>query len=386
MYHFPPREEVRETSCYATPLSSPLPHGHHHTLYSSPPTNQVSSPVPVLSPSPPASPIRPLGYRAAMIRLRAEAASTSHSLHFTTNIILPSRPDANLSSGNTTFASTLLLTVRVDRPEVTFSEEGDYAGSRERCCMIWDLRHWEYEMLVDMLGVPATDDTEMGRRMTKFTTRVRQDTNEIYTRDWHAHARTARLIEAEAKMSREAWGRSMDASDLARAEVMSLRTQVVAQQTAGGRRRLQRLLEAGPQITRNWRFGSEGEGYDLTVIPTFQDLALVVLGVASKPKTMQDAVEIATELMDKKIHTFVQRQTESKRKYEDTSRNTQNQQQQNKRQNTGRAYTARSGEKNPCGESKPLCAKCNYHHDGPCAPKCHKCNKVGHYCRDYEGV
>ncbi|GJW09176.1 hypothetical protein Tco_1571599 [Tanacetum coccineum] len=102
--------------------------------------------------------------------------------------------------------------------------------------------------------------------------------------------------------------------------------------------------------------------------------------VASKPKTMQDAVEIATELMDKKIRTFAERQTESKRKFEDTSRNTQNQQQQqqNKRQNTGRAYTAGSGEKKPYGGSKPLCAKCNYHHDGPCAPKCHKCNRVGH--------
>nr|GFC93211.1 hypothetical protein [Tanacetum cinerariifolium] len=30
-------------------------------------------------PAPPLSPIRSLGYRAAMIRLRAEAASTSHS-------------------------------------------------------------------------------------------------------------------------------------------------------------------------------------------------------------------------------------------------------------------------------------------------------------------
>ncbi|GJY08897.1 putative reverse transcriptase domain-containing protein [Tanacetum coccineum] len=29
-----------------------------------------------------------------------------------------------------------------------------------------------------------------------------------------------------------------------------------------------------------------------------------------------------------------------------------------------------------------LCTKCNYHHDGPCAPKCHKCNKVGHFARD----
>ncbi|GJV32957.1 putative reverse transcriptase domain-containing protein [Tanacetum coccineum] len=40
--------------------------------------------------------------------------------------------------------------------------------------------------------------------------------------------------------------------------------------------------------------------------------------VASKPKTMQDAVKIATELMDKKIRTFTKRQTESKRKFEDT--------------------------------------------------------------------
>ncbi|GJV42067.1 putative reverse transcriptase domain-containing protein [Tanacetum coccineum] len=74
--------------------------------------------------------------------------------------------------------------------------------------------------------------------------------------------------------------------------------------------------------------------------------------------------------------------SESKRKFEDTSRNTQNQQQQNKRQNTGRAYTVGTGEKKPYGGSKPLCAKCNYHHDGPCAPKCHKCNKVGHFARD----
>ncbi|GKC66035.1 putative reverse transcriptase domain-containing protein, partial [Tanacetum coccineum] len=71
------------------------------------------------------------------------------------------------------------------------------------------------------------------------------------------------------------------------------------------------------------------------------------------------------------------------RKFEDTSRNNQNQQQQqNKRQNTGRAYTAGTGEKKQYGGSKPLCSKCNYHHDGPCAPKCHKCNKVFHFARD----
>ncbi|GJZ59518.1 putative reverse transcriptase domain-containing protein, partial [Tanacetum coccineum] len=96
--------------------------------------------------------------------------------------------------------------------------------------------------------------------------------------------------------------------------------------------------------------------------------------VASKPMIMQDAVEITTELMDKKIRTLAERQTESKRKFEDTSRNTQNQQQQqqNKRQNTGRAYTAGSGEKKPYGGSKPLCSKCNYHHDGHFKRECPK--------------
>ncbi|GKD40372.1 hypothetical protein Tco_1260579 [Tanacetum coccineum] len=96
--------------------------------------------------------------------------------------------------------------------------------------------------------------------------------------------------------------------------------------------------------------------------------------VASKPKTMQEAIEIATELMDKKIRTFAERQTENKKKEDD---NQQQQHQQNKRQNTGRAYTAGSGEKKPYGGSKPLCAKCNYHYDGPCAPKCHKCRPSG---------
>nr|GFB55783.1 putative reverse transcriptase domain-containing protein [Tanacetum cinerariifolium] len=51
------------------------------------------------------------------------------------------------------------------------------------------------------------------------------------------------------------------------------------------------------------------------------------------------------------------------------------QQHSNKRQNTGRVYTAASGGKKQYGGSKPLCAKCNYHHDGPCAPK-RECPKL----------
>nr|GFC73123.1 hypothetical protein [Tanacetum cinerariifolium]GFC75213.1 hypothetical protein [Tanacetum cinerariifolium] len=85
----------------------------------------------------------------------------------------------------------------------------------------------------------------------------------------------------------------------------------------------------------------------------------------------------------KKIRTFAERETASKRKFENTSRNTQNQQQHsNKRQNTGRVYTAASGEKKQYVVSRPLCAKCNYHHDGPCAPMCRNCNKIGHLAHD----
>ncbi|GKE08563.1 putative reverse transcriptase domain-containing protein, partial [Tanacetum coccineum] len=60
---------------------------------------------------------------------------------------------------------------------------------------------------------------------------------------------------------------------------------------------------------------------------------------ASKPKTMQEVIEFATELMDKKIPTIIERQAENKRKFEDTSRNNQNQQQLFKRNNVARAYT-----------------------------------------------
>nr|GFD03504.1 hypothetical protein [Tanacetum cinerariifolium] len=77
---------------------------------------------------------------------------------------------------------------------------------------------------------------------------------------------------------------------------------------------------------------------------------------------MQEAVEIAIELMDKKIRTFSERETANKRKFENTSRNTQNQQQQsNKRQNTDRVYTAASGEKKQYGglqQSWPFCLEC----------------------------
>ncbi|GJZ87011.1 hypothetical protein Tco_0658621 [Tanacetum coccineum] len=97
--------------------SPPLPPIPSPSLPVSPPL-PVSSPVLVLSPSPPASPIRPLGYRAAMIRLRTEAASTSHSLPLPPPIILSyTRPDA--PSSGTPPLHLLSTNRREDSPKVT---------------------------------------------------------------------------------------------------------------------------------------------------------------------------------------------------------------------------------------------------------------------------
>ncbi|GKD93557.1 putative reverse transcriptase domain-containing protein, partial [Tanacetum coccineum] len=70
--------------------------------------------------------------------------------------------------------------------------------------------------------------------------------------------------------------------------------------------------------------------------------------MSTKPKTMEEAIEMANNMMDQKLRT---------------------------------AYTAGPSEKE-YGRFLPKCSKCNYHHNGPCAPRCHKCNKVGHLARD----
>ncbi|GKA91111.1 putative reverse transcriptase domain-containing protein [Tanacetum coccineum] len=89
---------------------------------------------------------------------------------------------------------------------------------------------------------------------------------------------------------------------------------------------------------------------------------------ASKSKTIQEAIEFTTELMDEKTHAYAERQAEKKRKYDDLSKNNQNQQ-QNKRQNTSQAYTASNSDRKSYVGPKPLCSKCNYNHEGPCLPR-----------------
>ncbi|GKD11266.1 hypothetical protein Tco_1190951, partial [Tanacetum coccineum] len=117
---------------------------------------------------------------------------------------------------------------------------------------------WD-EMVEDMQGTPvATDVAGLSQRMTDFVMTVRRDTDEIYGRlddaqddrslmsgqlnmlhkDRCAHARTVILMENEARLSREAWVQSMDASDTACSEVRALQTTVLAHQTEIGELRV----------------------------------------------------------------------------------------------------------------------------------------------------
>ncbi|GKA24725.1 putative reverse transcriptase domain-containing protein [Tanacetum coccineum] len=107
---------------------------------------------------------------------------------------------------------------------------------------------------------------------------------------------------------------------------------------------------------------------------------------SSRPKTLDETIELAKDLMDEKLRTYAERQTDNKRKADDLSRNNHGYQQQPfKRQNVAKVYNMGAGEKKPYGGSLPKCTKCHFHHNVPCTQKCHKCNKVGHFARDCRG-
>ncbi|GJV44460.1 hypothetical protein Tco_1428996 [Tanacetum coccineum] len=86
---------------------------------------------------------------------------------------------------------------------------------------------------------------------------------------------------------------------------------------------------------------------------------------------------------NKRLRTYAERQSDNKRKADDSSRNNHGHQQQPfKRQNVAKVYNMGTGKRKPYGGSLPKCIKCHLHHNGPCTQKCHKSNKVGHFARD----
>ncbi|GKA09687.1 hypothetical protein Tco_0689120 [Tanacetum coccineum] len=234
---------AEETESFKTDESAatPPPDPAYHV------TARISIPAPVPTPvwsdaevarllaisTPPSSPLSPcpirlLGYRAAMIWLRVEAASTSHSLPLPPLIIL-SHTRPTTPSLRTPPLHLLSTNCREDRPEVTLppqkrlgialgpayevGESSSAAAARPAGRLRADYGFFA-AMDREIRGDPERD---VGYGITDSWDEI-VETLQGH-QDRRALARTARLIETEARMSREAWGRSMDASDLERAEV-----------------------------------------------------------------------------------------------------------------------------------------------------------------------
>nr|GEX07529.1 hypothetical protein [Tanacetum cinerariifolium] len=242
-----------------SPWSSPPPQ-----ILFPPLPSILSPPLPVLSPAPPPSPIRSLGYRAAMIRLRYEAASTSSPpLQLPSASRREDRPEVTLppqkrlgialgpryevGESSSAAAARPARGLRADYGFVAVVDR-EFMCDPEREVGYGITDSWD-EIVETLQRAPVSTDTKLGGYMREFETRVRQDTDEMYMRlddeqterqllagrlnmlfrDRRAHAYTRHLMETEARMSREAWVRATDASDLVHGEVMSLRTIVLGQ-------------------------------------------------------------------------------------------------------------------------------------------------------------
>ncbi|GJW94072.1 reverse transcriptase domain-containing protein [Tanacetum coccineum] len=122
---------------------------------------------------------------------------------------------------------------------------------------------------------------------------------------------------------------------------------------------------------------------------------------ASRPQTLEEAINIAQRLMDQVTkHNSVQGTNDHKRKFEDKRNTTSNnnyrnnyqnnrnnrtndyRQQQNRRPETFRSYAATPTESRGYTGNRPLCQRCTLHHTGPCTIRCQVCNKIGHLTKN----
>ncbi|GJR31315.1 putative reverse transcriptase domain-containing protein [Tanacetum coccineum] len=72
---------------------------------------------------------------------------------------------------------------------------------------------------------------------------------------------------------------------------------------------------------------------------------------SARPKTLDENIELANDLMDQKLRTYAERQSDNKRKADDSSRNNHGHQQQPfKRQNVAKVYNMGTGENKPYGD------------------------------------
>nr|GEX16521.1 retrotransposable element Tf2 [Tanacetum cinerariifolium] len=123
---------------------------------------------------------------------------------------------------------------------------------------------------------------------------------------------------------------------------------------------------------------------------------------ASKPQTLEEAINITQRLMDHVTkHNLIQGTNDNKRKFEDkrnipsnnnyrnnyqnisNNRTNDFRQQQNRRPETFRSYVATPTENRGYTRNRPLCQRCTLHHTGPCTIRCRVCNKIGHLTKNF---
>nr|GEV75101.1 putative reverse transcriptase domain-containing protein [Tanacetum cinerariifolium] len=99
---------------------------------------------------------------------------------------------------------------------------------------------------------------------------------------------------------------------------------------------------------------------------------------ASKPKMLDETIELANDLMDQKLRTYAERQSNNKRKADESLRNNHGHQQQTpKRKNVTRVYNMGTGERKPYNRNLPKNNGANPKGNG-----CFECRAAGHFKRD----
>nr|GEU87035.1 hypothetical protein [Tanacetum cinerariifolium] len=365
-----------------------------HATLPSPPLPVPSLPLPLPSPftTSPTDTRASLGYRAAVNRMRALLPSTSCRTDILEADVLP-RKRAYLTT-----------------PALGF--EAGYGITDT-----WD------EIVDNLMEIDPTTLEGVDQRMIELDTTVRKRTDEFEIRfeeaqddraflrarvntlfrDRQDHHCTAMLLDRDVMYARKAWAGSEDRSSAIIAHVRTLEAHKILPKKRTTRAtpattttptttvmdaELHALIDRGVAAalaerdadrSRNGNNSNDsGTGGRRMLLEESTKVERYISGLlnmihgsfkASKPRSMQEAIEFATEMMYKKMLTHAERQAEHKRKFDDTLRNNHHQQQAFKKNNVARAYTAGLGDKKPYGGTKPLCPKCNYHHDGPCAPK-----------------
>nr|GEX16387.1 reverse transcriptase domain-containing protein [Tanacetum cinerariifolium] len=107
-------------------------------------------------------------------------------------------------------------------------------------------------------------------------------------------------------------------------------------------------------------------------------------------KTLDETIELANYMMDQKLRTYAERQSNNKRKADDSFRNNHGHQQQTpKRQNVARVYSMRTSERKPYSGNLPKSSDntniANAQRNNRANPKgngCFKCRATGHFKRD----